>query len=183
MLVRLDVHLLGLAPTASIPAIRRFGPDIAKTGLEGLGVRDRGPAAVNTALERSELGRLLKGDARSAAETRGTPSTTAEPAFSALADDIGFGGGRDKEFNRAMTDAIAGFLTSQGIEGTGIAENAAPFGPLIPDTLIARDDSVTCVEYTWRKGEFVTAQHRSDIAQYALIKVRNYGHALGWVPA
>jgi hypothetical protein len=181
LLVQMDVHVVGVFPPATIAAISQFGTGKSKAALDEAGVKTRGPAAVHTTLSRSDLGRLLRGDPRSAAETRGTPVTTADDSFEYLAEVVGFGGGVDKELNKAMTLAFDSYLASIDIPGVGRAEVGAPFGRLIPDALIERDAVNVCIEYTWRKGHFLRMKHRSDIAVYILTKVRNYGTALGWL--
>lgn len=180
-LVQMDVHVVSVFPPATIAAISQFGTGKSRDALVEAGVRNRGPASVHTTLSRSDLGRLLQGDVRSAAEARGTPVTTADDAFEYLSEIVGFGGGADKELNRAMTLAFDSYLASVDVPGVGRAESGAPFGKLIPDALIERDDVNVCIEYTWRKGHFLRKMHRSDIAGYVLTKVRNYATALEWL--
>lgn len=40
-----------------------------------------------------------------------------------------------------------------------------------------------CIEYTWRKGEFLDSGNRSTVASYILSKLKDYAIALGWVQA
>jgi hypothetical protein len=60
------------------------------------------------------------------------------------------------------------------------AETGLGFVPLIPDNAVVHDESVLCIEYAWRAGEFLTTGNRSTIAQYILTKLRNYARELGW---
>jgi hypothetical protein len=69
-----------------------------------------------------------------------------------------------------------------------IAEDVVPErvladSALIPDNAIERDGHIVCIEYTWRKGEFLTTGNRSTIAAYILDKLKNYATDLRWIEA
>ena len=51
---------------------------------------------------------------------------------------------------------------------------------LVPDNAVFYADNVQCIEYTWRKGEFLASRTRSAVAQYILDKLRNFARELGW---
>lgn len=180
-IVRLDAHAMCLSPTTSIPALSRYSGDITQGELKATGVERPGPAEVSQVIRRSDLGQLLLGVSRSTFEARGTPSTQATPAFQRLAQ-AGFNLGKDKEFNKAICLAISAFLDGESVScNAATPENMLPDTALIPDNAIEFADETVCVEYTWRKGDFLSSANRSSVAQYILEKLRNYAVALRWV--
>lgn len=182
-IVRLDAHALYLSPTTTIPVLRRFGGEAVQDELNRLGIERPGPAEVRQAVKRSDIGQLLLGIERSTFEARGTPSTQAVPAFEVLARQ-GFNLGRDKDHNTSMGEAITGFMQSEEIESQALRpEKGFLAGALIPDNAIPFDDATLCVEYTWRKGEFLSSKNRATVAEYVLQKLQHYAIALGWVQA
>ena len=132
------------------------------------------------------MGRLLAGEPLARFESRGTPAKEAGAAFQLLAER-GFNLGKDKKLNQIMADAWRAFLKSkQDVEATVVPdichEKRLEFCALIPDNSIIYPDSAVCIEYTWRKGEFLSQGNRSNVAQYILEKLRNYARELGWTP-
>jgi hypothetical protein len=181
-LVRLDMRALALSPTASVAAMRRYGPDDVQSTLAEQDVHDGGDAAIARTFERTDLGRLLRGDERSATETRGTPPTRAQPAFARVAEKVGFGGGKDKSLNRALSQALHAYMTRESIDfETIVTETKLPQRDVIPDIAVRATESITCIEPTWRKSEFLVSTNRSSAAQYILRKLYNYCETLGWV--
>src|SRR5690606_19611597 len=142
---------------------RRYGP--------ARGVRD---------LNRSDLGKLLCGTELTRFEARGTPGDEAAAAFQLLAEQ-GFNLGKDKNLNGIMRDAIEALLKDNSVPFVrATSEKALPFCSLIPDNAFFFEDHVQCVEFTWRKGDFLASSRRSDVAQYILGKLQNYVRQLGW---
>jgi hypothetical protein len=180
-IVRLDAHAVYLSPTASISVLGRYGDEAVRSLLSELEMPRHGPAEVRQHIKRSDMGQLLAGIERSSYEARGTPSTQAVAAFQILAED-GFGGGRDKRHNEAMGTAITDFLSTEEIDAEATRpEKGFLDGALIPDNAIPFTDEVMCIEYTWRKGEFLASDSRATVAGYVLDKLKNYAVALGWV--
>lgn len=183
IVVRLDARAFCLPPSVSIPALRRYADDQIRPPLVELGVDSRSANQVATSMFRSDLGRFMKGEVRSAFETRGTPATTSESAYEVLADTVGFSAGRDKQANNAVNALLSepAIVADLGWESVS-SERSLPDAPgLIPDVRIDRGESLLCLELTWRKGDFLASKHRSDVAQYILGKVKNYGRELGWI--
>jgi hypothetical protein len=163
-IVRLDAHVLYLAPTASIPVLRRHGDEGVQHALEAVGIGLPGPAEVAEAIKRSDIGHLLKGIRRSTVEARGTPSTQALPAFQLLADE-GFTQGKDKPHNKSMSEAITAFMKLEGIGSEAVVpERGLGDTGLVPDNAVQFDDQVLCIEYTWRKGDFLSSTNRASKA-------------------
>lgn len=181
MIVQLDARVFGMPPAVSIPILRRFGPADVQRDLESLGVRDHGVASISKALRRSDFGKYLNGTVTPTYETRGTPSAVSSPAFQLLGER-GFTAGKDKELNKAVLEGIKAFLEEDEIKASDFkAETGLGFVPLIPDNSFTIDDDCVCVEYTWRKGEFLANGKRGDIAAYILQKLQNYARELGYV--
>jgi hypothetical protein len=182
-IVRLDAHAVYLSPTTTIPVLRRYGTEAAQTALADLEISRPGPAEVNQAIKRSDIGQLLLGIERSTFEARGTPSTQAVPAFQLMAEQ-GFNLGKDKHFNASVGEAITGFLQAEGIESAALRpEKGFLGGALIPDNAVPYANETMCIEYTWRKGEFLASNNRAGVAEYVLRKLQHYAIALGWVEA
>lgn len=175
--VRLDTRVAFVAPSLAVPVINRYGPSEAKRLLETVGNNPKPPSEISTYFERSDFGRLLQGTASATAEIRGNPAGDATAAFSLIADNVGFGSGQDKKLNRAFGDFLA---QTQSSLGELIVEKKADGIPLIPDLSLRTDERVTCVEFHWRSGDYLTSAHRSAIAQYVLTKLKAYAIELGW---
>ncbi|MFC5678813.1 hypothetical protein [Aeromicrobium endophyticum] len=176
-IVRLDARIVHIAPSLSVPVVRRFGPAAAADLLEQQSVASRPPSDINNYFERADFGRLLLGTDSATAEIRGNPAHSARAAFAALGQTYGFGSGNDKKLNQALGD----YLTQGKAElGEVLTEKKLPYLPLIPDLAIDTPDLVTGVEIHWRSGDFLTTTNRSEIAQYALRKLKAYAVESGW---
>ena len=80
-----------------------------------------------------------------------------------------------------MKDTWTEFFSQESLPFDDItAEKKLSFCPIIPDNAIFNNDSVICLEYTWRNGDYLISRHRSEIAQYVLTKLKNYARELGW---
>lgn len=101
--------------------------------------------------------------------------------FKELAN-AGFNLGADKKLNGIMADGWERFLQAKGKTDVSVrAEKALAFCPnIIPDNTIEYTDAAFCIEYTWRNGDFLANANRSSVAQYILMKLRNYVRELGW---
>ncbi len=178
--LQLNAHAFSLTPAPSVAVIRQFGPDQAIAGLKKAGLVSRGAANVTTVLERSDVGRYLRGEARSAYESRGKPPATSTKGFRTLAKS-GFTFGRDKNLNNAMANAWEEFFRRNNMKFDAIhSEQKLDFCSLIPDNSIHQRDHIYCMEYTWRSGDFLVGKNRASIAVYILTKIQNYARELGW---
>ncbi len=181
VMYRLDTRILTLSPSTAIPMIRRFGPTDVAAGLEELGMSRRTDGELVEYIARSDLGRFVSGRADAMSETRGRPSADAPAAFDLIASQFGFGGGRDKHLNRAVRDTLELYNSRGGLGFEQVAcEEGLGFAPLIPDIGLVARDIAYCLEFHWRRGDYLRATHRSEIAQYVLGKLRDYARALGW---
>ncbi len=184
-IVSLDAHVFAIAPPLSLSVIRRYGPDESQVSLKALGFNARTPAEVTTYLKRSDLGRHLAGELRAVNETRGNPAEDARQVFDAYASYVGFQGGKDKKINSAFAEALRASMKYDGVEEPDVrCEKALDFLPsLIPDVSMVADDGAECLEFTYRKGDFLDSSNRSTIAQYCLTKLKGYATNMGWVAA
>ncbi|WP_432134246.1 hypothetical protein [Streptomyces sp. bgisy154] len=180
-IVRLDARVFSLPPSASIGALRRYGPEPVRTRLDTLGVRLPGETTIARNIERCDLGKYLLGQSKSVLETKGTPTTSSLLAFQYLAED-GFTSGRDKPLNAAMAEALSALSHQKDLGYTTAAEKQLDFCPLIPDNSLNFENESICLEYTWRAQEFLIAKNRGNIAAYCLRKLKNYSRELNWTP-
>lgn len=177
VIVTLNVHAICLAPAAAVSCIRNSS--IKNEVLDDLGIKKYGPARATRDLLRSDLGKILTDKPISRYESRGTPASDAIGAFGLLAEK-GFNLGKDKGLNGVMAEAISNLLTAEKIQYKEIhSEKKLSYCNLIPDNSIVREDRVTCIEYTWRTGEFLGSSNRSTCAQYIMTKLKNYADNLG----
>ncbi len=176
-IVRLDARVTFIAPSLAVPIISRYGPEEAKQVLAQVGIASKPPSDISVYFARSDFGRLLQGNAAAAAEIRGNPAADATAAFGLVSEHWGFVSGHDKQLNRAVGD----FLTqAQSSLGEAVVEKKSEDIPLIPDLSLGSDEHVTCIEFHWRSGDFLTSANRSSIAQYVLGKLKSYAVELGW---
>lgn len=177
-IVQLDAHALCLAPTAAASCIRNFSDSMEL--FDTAGYKRYGPARGVRDLNRSDLGKTICGVELSRFEARGTPGEDAAAAFQLLAEQ-GFNLGKDKSLNHIMRAALeATMRESEAPFEKTTSEQKLPFCGLIPDNAIYFDDRVQCIEYTWRKGDFLSSGNRSTVAQYVLSKLQSYARQLGW---
>ncbi len=178
-IVQLSASALCLPPSTASSCVRNFSDSMPL--FDDAGYRRYGQARGIQDLLRSDLGKFLTNAPMSRFEARGTPGNEATAAFQLLAES-GFNLGRDKKLNEVMAAGIGLILAESEIPHERItAEEKLPFCPLIPDNAIYLPNRVQCVEYTWRKGEFLASSKRSAVAQYILEKLKNYARELGWV--
>lgn len=177
-IVQLGAHALCLAPTAAASCIRNFSDSMEI--FDTVGYRRYGVARGVRDLGRSDLGKMICGVELSRFEARGTPGEDAAAAFQLLAER-GFNLGRDKNLNQIMKTAIEAILKDSEVPfDTATAEQKLPFCGLIPDNAVYFGDRIQCIEYTWRKGDFLASGNRSTVAQYILNKLQAYARQLGW---
>jgi hypothetical protein len=183
-IVALDAHIVSVSPPLALATMSRYGSvDQYRDALRDLGYANRSRTDVATYMARSDLGRRLSGEVRAVGEGRGNPAEDARVTFATIGENIGFQGGRDKHLNRAFGEAIR----ESGIAGDAVEvsnEAALPFLPsLIPDVAVDNSQHVHCLEFTYRKGDFLTSTNRSTISQYCLNKLKGYARAMGWLGA
>ncbi len=144
------------------------------------GYKRYGPARGVRDLGRSDLGKIICEVELSRFEARGTPGEDAAAAFQLLAE-AGFNLGKDKNLNHIMKAAVEAILGDAEVPFEKVSsEQKLPFCGLIPDNAIYFEDRVQCIEYTWRKGDFLASGNRSTVAQYILNKLQSYARQLGW---
>jgi hypothetical protein len=182
-IVALDAHAFSVSPPLALATFRRYGDEEVRNALRDLGFASRTPAEVTSYLQRSDLGRHLVREQRAVGETRGNPAEDARQVFEAFAEYVGFAGAKDKRMNAAFGGAIE---ASNSFEGDILpqikSEKAVEFLPgLIPDLSIESLAEVRCLEFTYRKGDFLQSKNRSTVAQYCLNKLRNYARGMGWL--
>jgi len=185
-ILQLNAHAFALGPTSSITALRQHGDSDLKLDFQKMGLTAPGPKLLQQSFGRSNLGKFITGTLTSSTEDRGTPGDTSLTAFKLIAEK-GFTNGADKKLNHSMKEAITTFMNLEGVICLeSKSEETLGFCPIIPDNhfLIESNDgqkSILCIEYTWRKEEFLNSHHKSEVAQYILEKLKNYSRELGWI--
>lgn len=178
-IVQLSASALCLPPTAASSCVRNFSDEMPL--FDDAGYRRYGPARGIRDLLRCDLGKFLTNAPMSRFEARGTPGDEATAAFQLLAE-AGFNLGKDKKLNQLMVNGVGHLLVDASIPYSRLtSEEKLPFCPLIPDNAVYLEDRVVCIEYTWRKGDFLASGNRSSVAQYILTKLQNYARELGWL--
>ncbi len=184
-ILRLNAHAFALGPSASITALRQHGAQEIRQDLISMSLTAPGPKLLHQTLARSDFGKFLVNNLASSTEDRGTPSNTSTAAFQLVAER-GFTYGADKSLNKAMAESWASYLTTAQVEYSKVdAEKGLGFCALCPDNSIFLCESgnvkdVVCVEYTWRKGEFLGSKNKATAAAYILEKLKNYARELQW---
>ena len=179
VIVQLSATALCMPPTAAASSVRNFSDEMLL--FDTAGYRRYGQARGIRDLLRCDFGKYIANEKMSRFEARGTPGDDATAAFQLLAED-GFNLGKDKKLNQLMANGLGLLLKHVEISFNKItSEEKLPFCPLIPDNAVYFDDRVQCIEYTWRKGDFLASSNRSAVAQYILNKLQNYARELGWV--
>lgn len=179
-IVQLNVHAFCLPPGAAIGVLRRYGPPKVRKLLDGNGVRQPGTSRLNRDIERSDVGKYLGGDPIRAYEARGTPAKLSVKAFAAVAK-AGLVYGKDRPLNEAFASAMDDYLKHREVKHDQVtAEKQLSFCSLIPDNALYMESGVQCIEYHWRKGDFLVSANRSEVASYVLKKVRDYVRQLEW---
>lgn len=146
----------------------------------GNGVRQPGTSRLNRDIERSDVGKYLAGDPIRAYEARGTPAKLSVKAFAAVAK-AGLVYGKDRPLNEAFASAMDDYLKHREVKHDQVtAEKQLSFCSLIPDNALYMESGVQCIEYHWRKGDFLVSANRSEVASYVLKKVRDYVRQLEW---
>jgi hypothetical protein len=180
-IVALDAHVVGVSPPLALAIMSRYGSAQYKQALQDLAYANRSKNDVDTYLTRSDLGRRLSGERRAVGEGRGNPAEEARLTFAAIAENIGFQGGRDKQLNIAFAEAL-GDSSIYNDHAIITHETALAFIPtLIPDVSTDAGDVVHTLEFSYRKGDFLSSGNRSTIAQYCLVKLKNYARSMRWI--
>lgn len=178
-IVQLNAHAFSLTPATSVSILRNCGPADNEV-LDAAGVRRHGAARAARDLGRADLGKFLVGQPMSRFEARGNPAENAAAAYQMLAE-AGFTYGSDRELNAVVAVAIRELLARNDIEHESVTcETKLSFAGIIPDNAVHYESHVVCIEYTWRKGDFLASGNRSAVAQYILAKLQNYVRDLGW---
>lgn len=177
-IVQLNAHAVSITPATSISCIRNIAQE--DEIFKELGYRRQGPHQAARDLARSDLGKLLKRDNISRFEARGVPAEKAAKGFEELAGR-GFTLGKDRNLNATMAIAINALLEQNSIPVDKVtSEQQLEFCKIIPDNAVHAKESIVCIEYTWRKGDFLVSGNRSTVAQYILRKLQTYARQLRW---
>lgn len=183
VMYRLDTRVVSLPPSTAIPILRGLDDDKISQTLADVGINRRTEGEIVNYLGRSDLGHFLASTDSPFGENRGKASEVSPAAFDLLATEYGFGHGKDKALNRKVGTALSVFSDRHNFSFTSInvEKKLDKDVALIPDISLNAASLSVCLELHWRRGDYLTPTHRSEIAQYILRKVRSYGESLGWL--
>ncbi|MFF0576160.1 hypothetical protein [Streptosporangium saharense] len=179
-IVQLDAHAFVAPPALFIPILRSYAPEAVMNDLLSLGTSKKSPNELIAIMARSDVGRHLLGERRSAYETRGNPGENSRIAYSLLVSQGYIHNGKDKALNKAVAEGLHQLFTERSASMEMKAEKKLAFVDLIPDVIFEDEDIAHCLEFAWRSGDHLRATNRSDISTYILNKLRNYSRCMGW---
>ncbi|WP_158372826.1 hypothetical protein [Cellulosimicrobium cellulans] len=179
-IVQLDAHAFALSPTTTIAMLRQFGNEDVRRDLATLNFKPKGTNACRTSIGRSDLGRHLAGERRSAYEARGNPGDASVTAFGLLVENGLINNNRDRLLNKSIAMALHDYLGASDSTLEVVAERSLDGTSLIPDVSIITDKMAHGIEYAWRTGDYLVAKNRSACAIYILTKLKNYATSMGW---
>lgn len=174
---RTNARAFWISPAATVTILRHGGPAEVQKILGDMSVGGRDAKDVKEYLSRSDLGKYVLKDREGRYITQGKPPREARDALAFVASDYGYGSGHDKQLNKAMATGLEILL---GEKVDRVEFEKSQFQGIIPDNAIISGADLTCVEYAWRTGDFLSSGNRSEAAQYILKKLQDYATALGW---
>ncbi|MEV0381923.1 hypothetical protein [Nonomuraea sp. NPDC050643] len=179
-IVQLDAHAFVAPPALFIPILRSHGSEAVVSDLLSLGTSKKSPNELVAIMARSDVGRHLLGERRSAYETRGNPGENSRIAYNLIVGQGYIHNGKDKALNKAVAEGLHQLFAERSLGMEMQAEKKLTFAELIPDVTFEDDGIAHCLEFAWRAGDHLRATNRSDIATYILNKLRNYARCMGW---
>lgn len=182
-ILQLNARMTFISPTASVNALRTYLDDETSEKLTNSRIERKNPSTIARDLARTDFYKHIVGKQVGAFENRGSPPEKSVAAFKSISEARGFTYGKDKTYNAAIAKSLEDTfrIEKHTYINMRVEQKLHETIPLIPDTYIETEEVYTCIEYAWRKGDFLTKSNRSSIAQYALEKLRSYATELGWV--
>jgi len=168
----LDAKIYHLPMLAALDIVRTYADSNLRRRMKSASLADRATATTK-ALDRlgnTDLGRIFSGGSHGPMSRGARPGSNTEEAFKKLAS---IAQRADTALNRAFAEALkdAGYVTSYATEknlGSGLTRTT--------DILCESSRGTVRLEMMWR-----SKTSRADIANYVLIKLYNYGRAIGFL--
>lgn len=181
-IVQLDAHAFAMSPTTTVAILRHYGDEDVRGDIAKMTHKSKGAAVVVETVGRSDIGRHLVGTEIAAYEARGNPGDASVTAFALLVENGLFSGNRDRLVNKSVAEALGVFLEAEG-DGQSFevrAEKQLEGTTLIPDVQVVQEDITHCIEFAWRKGDYLLGKNRANAAAYILEKLKYYAIHMGW---
>jgi hypothetical protein len=164
----LDARILYLDMVTVLAVARQFGDDQLHALMQGLGMSTQKDTSARDRIVSSELGLVLGGESLGTRRRGSKPGDNTQAAFRNLAE---IARNNDGACNRAIGAALvdAGLVESMETE-RALGTNQTFFS----DLYVVRGGDPVRIEFMWR-----ARAGRADIANYVLLKLGNYGRAIG----
>jgi hypothetical protein len=164
----LDARILYLDMVTALAVARQFGDDQLHGLMRDLGMSTQRDTSARERLRSSELGLILSGESLGTRKRGSKPGDNTQAAFRNLAE---IARNNDGACNRAIGAALVdgGLVESMETERV-LGTNQTYFS----DLSVVRGADPVRLEFMWR-----ARAGRADIANYVLIKLGNYGRAIG----
>ena len=164
----LDARILYLDMVTVLAVARQYGDEQLHGLMRGLGMRTQRDTSASDRLMSSELGLILAGQSLGTRKRGPRPGANTQAAFHSLAE---IARTNDGACNRAI---------GKGLVDTGLGERMETERPLgtqltyFSDLYVLKAGEPVRIEVMWRRKA-----GRADIANYAPMKLGNYGRAIG----
>lgn len=164
----LDARILYLDMVTVLAVARQYGDEQLHGLMQSLGMSTQRDTSAGERLTSSELGLILSGRSLGTRKRGSKPGDNTQAAFRNLAE---IARTNDGACNRAIGEALVDL---------GLVESMEPERPLgteqtfYSDLYVLKAGEPVRIELMWR-----TKAGRADIANYVLIKLGNYGRAIG----
>lgn len=168
----LDARILHMDMLTALAVARAYGDAMLHDLMRKAGMATS-PSAGESASSRlgsTELGRLLAANALGTRRRGSRPGGGTQTAFTSLA---GIARTNDGSINRAIGE---GLKLAQLIDDYETEKALGTDLKFASDLCVSRAGEPIRVEVMWR-----SATSRAEIANYALVKLRNYGRAIGFL--
>jgi hypothetical protein len=164
----LDTRILYLDMVTALAVARQYGDKQLHGLMRGQGMSTQRDASASERLTSSELGLILSGQSLGTRKRGARPGANTQAAFRSLAE---IARTNDGACNRAIGQALVDAALVESVE------TERPLGTeqtYFSDLYVLRTGEPIRIEVMWR-----TKVGRADIANYALMKLGNYGRAIG----
>jgi hypothetical protein len=164
----LDARILYVDMVTVLAVARQYGDEQLHGLMQTLGMSTQKDTSAGERLTSSELGLILSGQSLGTRKRGSKPGDNTQAAFRNLAE---IARTNDGACNRAIGEALVHH---------GLVETMEPERPLgtgqtfYSDLYVVKAGEPVRIEFMWR-----TKAGRADIANYVLMKLGNYGRAIG----
>jgi hypothetical protein len=164
----LDARILYLDMVTVLAVARQYGDEQLHGLMRGLGMSTQKDNSASSRLLSSELGLILTGQSLGTRKRGSKPGDNTQAAFRSLAE---IARDNDGACNRAIGRALVDSGLVESMETERLLGTEQVF---YSDLYVVKADEPVRIEFMWR-----ARVGRADIANYTLMKLGNYGRAIG----